>query len=161
MSDGLFSVLLITLVIIGIALAIYIFKQIKFLKDANEKVKAQEEDGLRKQQEHRDYLIDSIKIISHAVEHDEKMTLTEGCIRLSALVESLSPSLLQQPELIVLLQVQQKTQHIPFLEKWRSLDRKEQRKYQREMMRIEAEHGEKIISAVKYLNNYPFKQLIH
>ena len=122
-------------------------------------LKAQKiEENYRKR---REYLIESIQVISRAVGTDEKLSYTEASIRLSTLLQMLSPDLLQRPELSALQQVHERTEHIPIKEEWKSLTKQERWKFQKEMHAIETEYSGAIDAAAQFLSEYDFKMLTH
>jgi uncharacterized protein HemX len=84
------SQLLYLLIALGIALCAVLVALIRRqLRAQRERLDVQEQQRQkleREAREHRDYLADSVRIIANAVLHDEKMTITEGCIRLKVLI---------------------------------------------------------------------------
>ncbi len=91
------------------------------------------------EERHR-YLQESIRLVAGAILHDEKMTLTEGCIRLKVLLENFRPQLLQQQAYAVITEVHDKTSHIPIKEEWQALPKKLKRSYEQEMRELEEQH---------------------
>lgn len=113
-----------------------------------------------KAQEQKNYLIDSIRIISRSVV-DGQCPMTEGCIRLKVLIDNYSPLLHDQRDLHVIEIVYNKTSHIPTLEAWKQLSSKEKLLFQKEIDSLELEHAEEIRKAAEFLKDYPFEQRIH
>ncbi len=91
-------------------------------------------------EERHQYLQESIQLVAGAILHDEKMTLTEGCIRLKVLLENYRPQLLQQDAYAVINEVHDKTSHIPIKDEWQALPKKLKRSYEQEMRALESEH---------------------
>lgn len=91
-------------------------------------------------EERHQYLQESIQLVAGAILHDEKMTLTEGCIRLKVLLENYRPQLLQQEAYAVISEVHDKTSHIPIKDEWQALPKKLKRSYEQEMRALETEH---------------------
>lgn len=147
--------------LVCVGLLVFIQRQRSMIKSAQaeqaEKLQALE----AKAQEQRDYLIESIHVIARAMIHDERMTLTEGTIRLSVLLDNLSPQLKQEPDFSVINAVFEQTRHIPYLDKWKELDKKDQRRYTQEMKQIEAEHKDALLKAAELLSDYPFEKHFH
>ncbi|MFW1678622.1 DUF2489 domain-containing protein [Pontibacter sp. JAM-7] len=111
--------------------------------------------------ERRAYLVESVQVIARAVGHDDKLTLTEACMRLSTLLESLSPELVKHPEVAVLREMHNRTSHIPIKEGWQKLSKQEQWRFKQEMVRLEQEYETKIHTAAGFLAAYDFSKLIH
>ncbi|MBS99977.1 MAG: hypothetical protein CMI01_15050 [Oceanospirillaceae bacterium] len=157
------SQLLYLLIALGIALCAVLVALIRRqLRAQRERLDVQEQQRQkleREAREHRDYLADSVRIIANAVLHDEKMTITEGCIRLKVLIENLAPHLLQHETFAVIGRVFDATKHIPFLDQWKALSRVEQARYELEMARVEAEHAEDVERAMQALKSYPLEQM--
>lgn len=151
--------LMYTLILIGVLFIAFlsklIFKQMGAARERKDKQQAREEKYARESADQREYLVNSIKILSNAVLHDDKIRLTEGCIRLKVMMDNLDPSMHQRPELSVIEEVYNRTSHIPFLSGWRKLDRKEQRGFEKEMREVEQECKERISKAAEFLVSFP------
>ncbi|MCV6588025.1 MAG: DUF2489 domain-containing protein [Marinobacterium sp.] len=156
MSDTTIYLLITLGLTVIVGLSIYIWKQLKVQREHQQRLAEIEQEAIRKTQERRDYLIESIRLISHAMEHDEQMTLTEGAIRLKVLVEHLAPHLLSQEPYSILVLMFEETQHIPLKEQFKALDKKAQKKFHREMRLLEAKHQDALIEAAQKLHSYPF-----
>jgi len=142
-------------VLIIVALAFVIYKQ---LAKANRQRKEREASLARHAEEahkHRSYLLESSKAIANAILNDDKITLTEGCIRLKVMLDNINPQLHQHPQYGVFEEVYNRTSHIPFLAGWRELDRKQQRAFEREMRVVESECESRIHQAAKALLQDP------
>lgn len=148
------------LVVIALCLS-YLYR---YWQQRKQKQKA-EVERIEKQandlRERRAYLIESVQVIARAVGHDEKLTLTEASIRLSTLLESLSPELVKKPEVSVLREMHNLTQHIPIKDKWQQLSKQERWRYKLEMAELEKKHEAKIHQAASFLVEYDFSKLIH
>lgn len=152
-----------TLIIIGLVaivlLSLLIRRQLHTRRQFQARLKAEAARRAEEAQEHRRYLIDSIRIIAGAVLHDERMTLTEGCIRIKVLLDNLAPHLHQHEQFAVINRMFEATSHIPFLEAWKALSRQEQARFELEMARIEAEHETEVRRAMEALESWPLEQL--
>lgn len=109
---------------------------------------------------HKNYLIESIRVISRGI-LDEQCPKIEGCIRLKVLIDNYSTQLHQQDDLQVIELIYAKTSHIPTLEKWKSLSKGEKLNFQNEMDSIENAFAEKITKAARFLKDYPFEARHH
>lgn len=159
MSTNLINALIGVGIIVCIGLIVVIVRQLKTRREHLKAQKAQADRLAEGARQHRRYLIDSIQLIAGAVLNDEKMTITEGCIRLKVLLDNLAPHLLKNPEFSVIETVYGKTEHIPFLEQWKALPDEAQEKYSREMAGVEATHRSAVTEAMRQLRDYPLEQM--
>ncbi|MFT5722459.1 MAG: hypothetical protein ACI9W6_002788 [Motiliproteus sp.] len=110
-----------------------------------------------KAQQQRDYLIESVRVISSAVA-DGQCELTEGCIRLKKLLDHLAPHLHQHESFSIFNQIYEATQHMPILDEWKKLKIKQRFALTRERETLEQRHREAILIAAKALSGYHFEQ---
>lgn len=161
MSETWIYLLIILGVFLCIGLGIYILRQYQALEAAKQARQQRLAEVEQKAQENRDHLIESVHVIAGAMINDERMTLTEGTIRLSVLLDSLAPQMKLEPDISVLTTVYEKTKHIPYLQAWQSLDKQEKWQYLQEMKKVEAEHEAALLKAAAILKDYPFHQHFH
>ncbi|MDO6514463.1 MULTISPECIES: DUF2489 domain-containing protein [unclassified Neptuniibacter] len=161
MSEEYIYLLIILLSVICLFLIVFIRHKYQQIKAAQSAVKEQEEKVAERYEEQRAYLIESIKILARAYGNDERLTCTEACMRLCALLSSLSPPLLEKPELVVIREVHRKTEHIPIKDKWKALSKQERWGFSKEMAKVEAEHESDLLLAVEYLVNYDFNLIVN
>ena len=151
MNEGLVYTL-ISIGVIAIALlAWFIVKQLREQREAARRLAEQQENLAIESAANRRYLTESIRIISNAILHDDKITLTEGCMRLKVMIDNYDATLHQDPDYQVIEEVYGKTAHIPILKDWKALDKKSQRTFQMEMFKVEAECQERIRAAAQRL----------
>ncbi|MGH1461020.1 MAG: DUF2489 domain-containing protein [Neptuniibacter sp.] len=139
----------------------YIWRHYNVIKDVRRQQKSQIEKAQKRYDEKRAYLIESIHVISRAVGSDEKLTHTEACIRLTALLESLAPHLLQHADFAVIYEVYKRTEHIPIKQEWKKLTKQKQWTYQKEMARVESEFSDEVEQAAQRLAEYDFDMMLH
>ncbi|MFY0678889.1 MAG: DUF2489 domain-containing protein [Neptuniibacter sp.] len=152
----------IALCLVVIAVAIfYIQRHSKLIRDTRNAQKEQIEKAQKRYDEQRDYLIESIHVISRAVGKDEKLTYTEACMRLTALLESLAPNLLQHADFSVIYEVYKRTEHIPIKEGWKKLSKQKQWGYRKEMAKVEKEFADEVDKAAQRLAAYDFDMMLH
>ena len=145
-----------------VALSVYIVRQLGKLKEQRrqqEQNRQRLEEAKSKAREQREYMIESIRVIARAMSEDERLTLTEGCIRLKVLIDNLKPEIHQDPDFEIIEQHYQATRHIPFLKEWRKLERREQRRYQHEMNRLESQNRSALLRAAEKLRQYPLERM--
>lgn len=135
------------------ALAAVIFRQLQQEKARKAMQAAQEAEWLKQYDARQEYLSESIRLVAHAILHDEKMTATEGCIRLKVLLENFRPQLLQEELLQVITEVHDRTSHIPIKDEWKALPKKLKLEYQREMEQLENGHLHAIQGAARALSS--------
>lgn len=109
-------------------------------------------------QQHRQYLIDSIRILSKGMEKGE-LRLSEGCIRLKVLIDNLVPHLLADAKFMVFNHIYNETAHIPRLKEWKALTPEERRKHEVTLERLEGECQTDIHAALVELNRYPLERM--
>jgi hypothetical protein len=148
---------------LGVLLIVALSWYIVHLLRAQRQRRTQQQERLaeaeKKAREQREYLISSIRVIARAMSSDEKMTLTEGCIRLKVLLDNLKPELHQNPDFEIIATHYEATRHIPYLKEWKSLDRSQQRRYQREMDTLERRHRDALLLAAGKLHAYPLERM--
>lgn len=98
----------------------------------------------------------SIQIIAQAVGTDQDLTLTEASIRISVLLDSLSVEDGVREEFSAFYQLAEATSHIPFLEGWKQLSRKEQLQYDRERQAQEDQYREFVLHAAERIRGRNF-----
>lgn len=82
---------------------------------------------------------------------DDKLTHTEGCLRICAMAGSLPDHKDFREQYPVFYRVAEATAHIPILDDWHALDDDTQRRLDKERRAVEAEHGGDIIQAARHL----------
>lgn len=82
---------------------------------------------------------------------DNKLTLTEGCMRISAMAAGLTDYERFQKEYAVVFTVAEATAHLPILDAWRALSRSEKKALERERLAIEERHRAAVIAAAGQL----------
>jgi histidinol phosphatase-like PHP family hydrolase len=161
MSQEIIYLLILLCIVISVIALFYIRRHSKLIKDTRDEQKQQIAKVQKRYDEQRDYLIESIHVISRAVGNDEKLTYTEACMRLTALLESLAPQLLQHADFSVIYEVYKRTEHIPIKDDWKKLTRQKQWTYKKEMAKVEAEFAEEVDKAARRLAEYDFNMMLH
>lgn len=159
MSDSLMFWATVLGLVIIVALSWYIVVHVRALRQQKRKRAELQRQAEKKAREQRQYLIDSIRVIARAMSEDEKMTLTEGCIRLKVLLDNLMPELHRNPDFTIISAHYEATRHIPYLKEWKSLERSQQRRYRHEMDRLEQENREALLLAATKLHEYPLDRM--
>ena len=122
-------------------------------------LKLRHKDAERKQQEailaeelnaRRDNYRNSIRVIASAIVQ-EQVSLTEGAIRISMLSSQLELSELEKLDYQVFFQLTESTSHIPILEEWQKLSKKDKRRYDQERESLEDSFREFIVASATKL----------
>lgn len=149
--------LIYSLIVIGLlaiaVLSFVIHRQLASARARRQQQAEQEARALAYLEERHRYLQESIRLVAGAILHDDKMTLTEGCIRLKVLLENYRPQLLQQEAYAVITEVHDKTRHIPIKEEWKALPKRLRRSYEQEMQALEQQHAEAIRAVARELSS--------
>ena len=150
-----------TLIIIGLIVIVGLVMLIRWqLKTQREVQQAKQrliDEARAKAQEQRDYLIESVKVISLAI-GDGQCELTEGCIRLKKLLDHLAPHLHRHESFSIFNQIYDATAHMPILDEWKKLKLKQRFEMTQEREQLENEHRDAILAAAKALSEYRFEQ---
>ncbi|MBA4502856.1 DUF2489 domain-containing protein [Marinobacterium marinum] len=150
-------VLIYSLIAVGVSailiLSFVIYRQLGQSRARRAEQAAREAKALAHFEERHRYLQDSIQRVAIAMLHDDKMTLSEGCIRLKVLLENFRPALLQQEAYAVITTVYDRTSHIPIKEEWQALPKKLKRSYEQEMRELEQQHHDAIQAAARELSS--------
>lgn len=97
----------------------------------------------------------SIQVLAKAV-GSEDLTLTEASIRISVLLDGLSVDGEIKEEFSAFYQLREATSHIPILEAWKQLDKKEKRRLSREREQLETQHSEFVLDAARRIAGRQF-----
>ena len=97
----------------------------------------------------------SIQVIAHAVGSDD-ITLTEASIRISVLLDSLGIEDEVREEFSAFYELKGATEHIPFLDAWKTLSKKEKFRYDRERTTQEQFHEKAVVDAAKRIRGRNF-----
>ncbi|WP_409523582.1 DUF2489 domain-containing protein [Nitrincola sp. MINF-07-Sa-05] len=139
-------------------LLVFIFKHLAKQKQFKFEQEAAARKHREEAQQHRQYLVDSIRILSQGMVKEE-LRLTEGCIRIKVLIDNLVPHLLTDAKFMVFNHVYNETAHIPRLKEWKALTADERREHEVTLERLETEFKDDIHEALAELNRYPLEQI--
>ena len=96
----------------------------------------------------RERVNNSIQIIAKTL-LEEGVGLTEASIRIRVLMDSLQVTPAEKEEFVAFYKVADQTSHIPILEDWKKLSRKEKFAFEAEMARIEDDYRDFALDAAK------------
>ena len=112
--------------------------------------KAQQQVLEQQKNEHRQYLKNSIRVLAQGIV-DDQLSLTEGAIRISVLLDNLGISTEQREQYSVFFQLAEATAHIPILNAWKQLSKKEKRAFELERLGIEEKFNTFMVDAASRL----------
>ncbi len=107
------------------------------------------------EQKRLDYIYESLNVIAKSV-LDGQCPMTEGCIRMAVLMDNLPLDCDTKHKFSALFEIYNATRHIPTHSRWKALDRKTQRRYQQEMLRLEKQYESAVISLMAFVKDNPF-----
>jgi hypothetical protein len=140
-------------VIIITALAFYAVKLLSQLKQQTNKIKQAEEKQKISLANHDSKILNSVIIIVRAMK-EEQCDISEGCWRLSVLLDSLKLSEGLSNEFPAIFELYQAIQHMPILEARKKLTKQERMKLDLERIKAEANLADKIKKDVALLHQY-------
>ncbi len=143
MINPMFIYAAIAVIAILVAMAAYYHVR---LYNKNVKLSENEAELRKTLADNRQKNINSVEIIARAV-LDDQVTLTEASIRINALIQAIRLEEDKAKELSVFRQLAEATAHIPILEKWKALSRKEKRDYEKERESIEDNFRDFVVAA--------------
>ncbi|MFL0796707.1 MAG: DUF2489 domain-containing protein [Cellvibrionaceae bacterium] len=143
-------------VVVGLAgYAGYLLLQVKKLKERREQ---QQQDIEELNKEQRERLNNSIQVIAQAMVEGQ-CGLTEGSIRVKVLLDGLNVDDAVKEEFTAFYQLATAAEHIPILEAWKSLSKKEQQVFKQEIFQLEKVHGDFVKAAAEKIRGRDFNQL--
>ncbi|MFT6386683.1 MAG: nucleotidyltransferase/DNA polymerase involved in DNA repair [Cellvibrionaceae bacterium] len=121
-----------------------------------ESVKVEQRQELEELKDnHQQYLNSSIQILAKGI-LDEQLTLTEGAIRISVLLGNLKINDNHREEYSAFFQLAEATSHIPILDAWKKLPKKEKARLEKERVTIEEKYKDFIVDAAKRIKGQRF-----
>ncbi len=132
-----------------------VYKVYRQQKERAAKLKALEEANQKAQQEQREWLNKSVQILAQAL-HNDELSLTEACIRISGCLDSLNVQVAVKEEFSAFYQLRDKTAHIPYLEAWKQLSKAEQNQFDIERLRHESTFNDFVMDAAKRIQGRAF-----
>jgi hypothetical protein len=136
-----------------VAIAAYLHWQLYLRRKAQA---AQAAELARMAGENRQKINNSIQIIAEATLAGNDLTLTEASMRIAFLLDSLGVSDPVREEFSAFYQLRDVTAHIPFLDAWKQLSRKEQTRFDLQRMQHEATYGDFVLDAARRIRGREF-----
>ena len=135
------------IVIVLVLAATAVYYRIR-LYQLHKKQQSYLEQSFRAQTEQVDRINKSIQVIAQGL-LDDQLTLTEGSIRISVLLDSLDVDDQVRQEYSAFYQLAGATDHIPVLEAWKRLPTKQKLVFDRQRTQLEGDYKEFVLDAAK------------
>lgn len=141
-----------------VSLAFYagkLLKQLSTQKKTEQKIALAQQQALAK---HDQKIFASVKIIVRAMQ-EEQCDFSEGCWRLSVLLDSLKLSNELAQQFPAIFQLYNEIKHLSILDNRKQLDKKQRMKQDYQRMTIEAQLHSKIVSDLDLLQQYTTERM--
>lgn len=138
-------------VVLSVIAAYYLFKLKKHNTYVQGVIDEQERAMVAKQQENHK----SIVFLANAL-LQEQLSSTEASMRISWLAKSIDLSATQQEMVMVFDTLAAATKHIPILEEWKKLTRKQQFQFDKQRLALEEEYKDFILASAQKISESDF-----
>ena len=132
------------IVLLSVVALYYVMKLNQHKANVQSVLDEQEKAMLAKQQENHK----SIVFLANALLQDQ-LSLTEAGMRIHWLSKSIDMSEAQRDMALIFAKVAEATQHIPILEEWKKLTRKQQFQFDKQRITIEKEYSDFALDSAK------------
>jgi hypothetical protein len=132
--------------------AVYYLRQVKTMQ-AIKTQQLKELDDLKN--DHNNYLNRSVQVLAQGLVA-EQLSLTEGAIRISVLLDNLKIDDDERNDYSALFQLAEATSHIPILDAWNRLSKKEKNKFEKIRASLEAQYKDFVVDAARRLKGKSF-----
>lgn len=158
MLENPWAYLIALAVIIVLSLAFYAGKLLKQLQLQTVQQKQAEIDRQQALNKHDNKVLDSIIIIVRAMK-EEQCDISEGCWRLSVLLDSLKTSENHSSQFPAIFELYEAIKHMPILEARKKLEKRERMKLDLERVKIEAKLSEPVKENLQHLHQYAIERV--
>jgi hypothetical protein len=104
---------------------------------------------------HNNYLNTSVQVLAQSLV-DDQLSLTEGAIRISVLLDNLKIDDAARSDFSAIFQLAEATSHIPILEAWNRLSKTEKKQFEKTRVGIEDQYKEFVVDAARRLKGKSF-----
>jgi len=132
------------IVLLSVVALYYVMKLNQHKANVQSVLDEQEKAMLAKQQENHK----SIVFLANALLQDQ-LSLTEAGMRIHWLSKSIDMSETQRDMALIFAKIAEATQHIPILEEWKKLTRKQQFQFDKQRITIEKEYSDFALDSAK------------
>lgn len=158
MFDNHWGYLLVIGIIFIVALASYAIKLLIQLKRQTEQQKQAQLEQQQAHHQHDQKVLNSVIIIVRAMK-EEQCDISEGCWRLSVLLDSLKTSRELDQQFPAIFELYNAIKHMPILEERKKLPKQQRMKLDLERTKIEAQLQPSVNSSLHLLHNYAQERL--
>ena len=141
-----------------IALAIYAKKLLSQVKQQQQLQQQAQEQKTQALHQHDKKVLDSVVIIVRAMK-EEQCDISEGCWRLSVLLDSLKASDSHNGKFPAIFTLYEKIKHLSILDARKNLNKQARMKEDLQRMKLEAEMQPAIIAELEFLHQFANEQL--
>lgn len=146
------------IILILAATAAYYLWQLRKARRAQAEALAKlQQEQQQEKDEKRQKAMNSIRILAASLGTDQ-ITWTEGAMRISVLLPHVTQDVEAHRACGALLELAEKTQHIPILADWKALSKKEQKVFDKERLGYEKALLPQLQAAIAFLNSWPLIQ---
>ncbi len=124
----MFSIIFgVVIVLLLAGTAIFYLRKVNKMQVTKEQ-QIKELDGLKS--DHNNYLNTSVQVLAQGLV-DDQLSLTEGAIRISVLLDNLKINEAARNDYSAIFQLAEATSHIPILDAWNRLSKKEKKEFEK------------------------------
>lgn len=123
--------------------------------DNEKRIKAHEQQVQASEQKRLDYIHESLNVIAAAV-LDDQVRVAEAGIRMAVLLDNLPLSCDSKHRFKPLFDIHDRSRHIPTHSKWEALEKKERRRFEKELVSIEREFEAQVKDIASHIKQNPF-----
>jgi hypothetical protein len=132
--------------------AIFYLRKVNKMQVTKEQ-QIKELDGLKS--DHNNYLNTSVQVLAQGLV-DDQLSLTEGAIRISVLLDNLKINEAARSDYSAIFQLAEATSHIPILDAWGRLSKKEKKQFEKVRSDIEDQYKDFVVDAARRLKGKSF-----
>jgi hypothetical protein len=105
--------------------------------------------------DHNNYLNTSVQVLAQGLV-DDQLSLTEGAIRISVLLDNLKINEAARNDYSAIFQLAEATSHIPILDAWNRLSKKEKKEFEKIRSGLEDQYKDFVVDAARRLKGKSF-----
>ena len=149
----MFSIIFgVVIVLLLAGTAIFYLRKVNKMQVTKEQ-QIKELDGLKS--DHNNYLNTSVQVLAQGLV-DDQLSLTEGAIRISVLLDNLKINEAARNDYSAIFQLAEATSHIPILDAWNRLSKKEKKEFEKIRSALEDQYKDFVVDAARRLKGKSF-----
>ncbi len=118
----------------------------------------QQQLAVEAEQKKLEHIFESLNVIAVSV-LEKQCPISEGCIRMSVLLDQLPLSCEMKHRFRPLFEVHQQLAHIPTHSRWKALDKKQRWEFEKLIRRVEQEYETGVNEALQWVKDNPFGRI--